>query len=176
MKLQKTTLLILSTLLLFPQWATADDDEWEHRSYKIKGPGSLLYRKECGSCHIAYPPRFLGKSSWKRMMKTLEDHFGENAELEAKEQQQITQYLVENSSNSRWYKFWNKQGEARAPLRITETRAFRHEHDEIPRSFVLKNEKILSLSQCDSCHINAAEGNFSEHQIHIPGIGRWEDD
>ena len=169
------TLLILSTLLLPIQPAMADDDEWEHRSYTIKGPGSVRYRNECGSCHIAYPPRFLSKASWQQVMDTLEDHFGENAELEAKEQQQITRYLTQHGATSRWYQFWKKQGLSTPPLRITETRAFRHEHDEIPRSLIQSSDQIRSLSQCDACHINAAKGNFNEHQINIPGIGYWED-
>ena len=27
------------------------------------------YQEECGSCHIAYPPRFLGPSAWHRVMQ-----------------------------------------------------------------------------------------------------------
>ncbi len=153
-----------------------DDDEWEHRSYNVKGPGSVKYRTECGSCHLAYPPRFLGEASWKRIMSSLEDHFGENAELDTKEQQQILQYLSDNSSRSRWYKIWKKSNSKNIPIRITKTRSFRHEHDEIPRRFVANNPKISSFSQCESCHIGAAKGDFNEHRVHIPGMGRWEDD
>lgn len=176
MKLLKITLLTLSTLLATPQWAVADDDEWEHRTYQIKGPGSLLYRNECGSCHIAYPPRFLSSTSWQQVMSGLDNHFEENAELGAVEQQKITQFLTEHAGTSRWYNFWNKLKGEGAPLRITETSAFRHEHDEVPESLIRNNDQILSMSQCDACHINAAKGNFSEYQIQIPGLGRWEDD
>jgi hypothetical protein len=152
----------------------ADSDEWEGRSYPLKGPGSVHYRQECGSCHIAYPPRFLGKASWKRVMENLDQHFGESAELEPKEQQQILQYLTQHSGTSRWYQLWKRSGEQRAPLRITETRAFRHEHDEIPLR--LLGDKLRSLSQCEQCHIQADRGRFSEHQIRMPGGGRWYDE
>ncbi len=175
MKLLPTILWMLSLLLTSP-WAAADNDEWEHRSYRLTGPDATLYRTECGSCHVAYPPRFLTTDSWQQIMGTLENHFGESAELEPTEQQQITRFLNDHAGSSRWYDFWSKQDDAGALPRITETRAFRHEHHEIPRRFIRNSGRIRSLSQCDACHTQAAEGRYSEHQIRIPGIGHWEDD
>lgn len=154
----------------------ADDDEWEHRSYPIKGPGSVQYRTECGSCHIAYPPRFLGKSSWQRLMSELDNHFGESAELERAERDAISLYLSKYGSSSRWYQFWKNNDKKSVPTRITETPAFRHEHDEIPFRLIENNTQIQSLSQCGSCHLNADKGSFNEHQIRIPGVGYWDDD
>ena len=46
-------------------------------------PGeSKLYGQECGSCHFPYQPGLLPAVSWERIMGGLEDHFGENAELD----------------------------------------------------------------------------------------------
>ncbi len=169
------TTITLTIPLIAPFTAWGDDDEWEHRrSYPQPSPLLEQYREECGSCHMAYPPRFLGEASWQRIMHSLQDHFGENAELEPQEQQALLRFLSENSGPSRWYRFWKKSDEV--PIRITQTRAFRHEHDEIPRHLIRKNPKIESLSQCERCHTRATEGSFSEYQIRIPGFGRWEDD
>ncbi len=167
--------LIIITLLSPTQWAIADDDEWEHHNNSLKGPTALLYRNECGSCHIAYPPRFLSTSAWQKIMGGLEDHFGENAELDPSGQQKITRFLSDHAGRSRWYRFWEQKSDEEMP-RITKTRPFLHEHHEIPSRFIRNNDQIRSLSQCDACHINAATGSFNEHQIRIPGIGRWEDD
>ena len=156
--------------------AVGDNDDWERGSYTLKGPGAVYYRKECGSCHIAYPARFLQEASWKRMLSNLEDHFGENAELDPSDQHRILDYLSKHSAPSRWYKFWNNNSENSVPLRITQTRAFIHEHDELPTQFIAENQRVITLSQCDQCHLEAANGRFSEHQIHIPGMGRWYDD
>ncbi|MBT3197745.1 MAG: hypothetical protein HN842_12320 [Gammaproteobacteria bacterium] len=161
-------LLFLSTSVL------GDDEREHHRSYPQQGAALEQYKQECGSCHLAYPPRFLGKASWNQIMLSLGNHFGESAELEPNEQQEILHFLTQNSSSRRWYPFWKKKGEE-APIRITKTRSFRHEHDEIPRHLVVNNPKIGSLSQCERCHTGASEGSFNEHQVHIPGFGRWDD-
>jgi hypothetical protein len=44
----------------------------------VRNPAML---KECGVCHIAYPPQMLPARSWKKIMAGLADHFGENATL-----------------------------------------------------------------------------------------------
>ena len=48
-------------------------------------------------------------------------------------------------------------------------------HDEIPPRMVKDNPEVGSFSQCNSCHRGAAEGVYNEHQVSIPGYGRWED-
>ncbi len=168
--------LLLALALFLPTIdALADGDEWEYR--RMMPPPSAeqqQYREACGGCHIAYPPRFLRAGSWKRLMAGLGDHFGERADLEVDEREEILQFLTSYSSTSRWYEFWN-QDDSKAPLRITETRYFRHEHDDIPRRMIVNNPDIGSISQCDRCHRNAADGSFSEHQIRIPGVRFWDD-
>ena len=46
------------------------------------GPNtSPTYVKECGSCHFPYQPAFLPARSWQKIMGSLKEHFGENAEV-----------------------------------------------------------------------------------------------
>jgi hypothetical protein len=49
------------------------------------------------------------------------------------------------------------------------------EHDDITSKMVIGNEQVRSFSQCDACHTRAKQGSFREHEIHIPGYGRWDD-
>ena len=39
-------------------------------------PANVLpaYKSECASCHMAYPPAMLSKSSWQRIMGSLDKH------------------------------------------------------------------------------------------------------
>jgi len=162
--------------------AFADDDEYEHGEYgehreHERGSHSHgiivsnpLYKSECGSCHLAYQPGFLPASSWKRMMATLDDHFGENAELSAEQATELTKYLTDNASDAD-----SHRPVADAPLRITEQRHFRREHDEVPVRLVKDNPKVRSFANCAACHVGADNGDFSEHRINIPGYGRWDD-
>jgi len=161
-----------------------DDDDDEHGYYR-RAPAyaapvraeSRLYVEECGSCHLAYPPQLLPPASWSRIMNGLEDHFGENAELDPESHQQIGQYLQLLSTPRRgeYRQILRNMDPRRAPLRITEMAYFKRKHREIPRRFISGNDKVRSLSQCDACHQDAARGYFDEDRVIIPGVGRWDD-
>lgn len=77
--------------------AWGDDDEHEGGAgFGKKGSRykeDSVYIKECGSCHLAYPPNLLPKESWQLIMAGLEDHFGENAALDAPMAAHIASYL-----------------------------------------------------------------------------------
>ena len=109
----------------------------------------------------------------------LEDHFGDNAELGAQENEKILSYLVANSADKTSYrrskKIMRSVSLSNPPLRITEISYFKREHDEIPQRLIKDNEKVASLSHCDACHQKAETGSFSERHIRIPGYGKWDD-
>ncbi len=139
-----------------------------------------LYSEECGSCHFAYPPALLPAASWKKVMASLDDHFGENAELPGDEREALTRYLVEhaaeNARNEISRKFLRSLRKGEEPVRISRIPYFVKEHDEIPQRMVKENPEVGSFSRCDACHTDAAEGRFDEHAVRIPRFGRWEDD
>ena len=137
------------------------------------------YKEECGSCHFAYQPGLLPARSWEKMMGELDNHFDENAELDKDTQNELTLYLIGNSADHADYKrsnrIMNSLGKNDAPLRITVTPYFIRKHDEIPKNILQNNPKISSFSQCAACHVNAEKGSYEEDEIHIPGVGKWED-
>jgi len=137
-------------------------------------PMNQAYAEECGSCHMAYPAMLLPQQSWRKIMAGLEDHFGENAVLDATTRHEIEGYLVRESARLTYRKMFRNLGDA-APLRITELPYFVHKHDEIPARFVAGNERVKSLSQCNACHRDAERGRFDEDDVVIPGVGRWDD-
>ncbi|RDE19384.1 hypothetical protein DV711_10830 [Motiliproteus coralliicola] len=156
------------------------DHEYEEYGYRQpQSQPSPLYDEECGSCHLAYPGYLLPTDSWINLMNNLEDHFGENAELDSQDQQAIKQYLATNAADSRRYAKLRDAAtidDSRAPLmRITELPFFIEEHDEVPQYMVEGNDQVGSFSQCDTCHADADRGRFDEDQIRIPGYGRWDD-
>jgi len=156
-----------------------DMEEYKHRSTGVATVTDTIYREECGSCHMAYSPALLPASSWIKMMSGLENHFGDNAELDAETERSITDLLSANSADRSDYRRARKFNRAiqvsDAPLRISETPYFRHEHDEIPGRMVTGNPKVKSFSHCNACHSRAEQGSFNEHDIRIPGYGRWDD-
>jgi mono/diheme cytochrome c family protein len=158
---------------LFSRWSKPDAG-MKHTQY------SELYRDECGSCHFPFQPVFLPADAWQTMMLNLGDHFGENAELSQQDHANLLSYLISNSADRVNREIPNKVmwslRYTPSPERITETAFFRHEHDEIPSSVMNKqNGDKLSFSNCDSCHKRAMQGSYDEHEIDIPGVGRWDD-
>ena len=84
-------------------------------------------------------------------MASLDDHFGENAELDSETNTSIRNYLVANAADQSSYK--RSQGINRSlsddetPLRITETRYFQRKHHEIPLRYVKDNPEVGSFSR-----------------------------
>jgi len=101
---------------------------------------------ECGACHMPYPPRFLPKSSWKRIMANLENHFGGDASLDPETRDHIAA-------------FYARYGAERGDdvLRITETWWWRRAHRyEIPTSVWTR---VGSPANCLACHRASGRGN-----------------
>lgn len=132
--------------------ALADDD-----SFSATDP---VWKAECGGCHLAFPPELLPASSWRTMMGGLDKHFGTDASLDPATAAKITAFLEKNAS---------RKGKlaSEKTLRITETRWFVHEHDEVPAR-VWKSEKVKGASNCVACHVNAERGDYSEHSVRVP--------
>jgi hypothetical protein len=128
----------------------------DHR-YPVPNP---TVKAECGSCHIAYPPQLLPAQSWRALMSGLDKHFGADASLDPQTTATIAAFLEQNAGRKRSLS-------ASSTLRISETRWFVHEHDEVPAS-VWKSPKVKGPSNCTACHSNAEQGNFSERSVRIP--------
>ena len=164
-----TLIAVALVAMVVAMSAAHADDDGDDGEYGWKQPGksampaqtNAKFQQECTGCHIAYPPRFLPAESWRKMMSGLDKHFGSDASLDARDNKEITDFLVANAS---------ERGDADgAPLKISETRWFKREHDaeEISPS-VWKNPKVKSPSNCGACHTQAEQGDFSERNIRMP--------
>jgi len=174
-----------SVLALGWQASQGDDDDGEGLS-RLWRPSSgvapvdnPLYAAECSGCHMAYPPGLLPARSWNKLMAGLDEHFGDNAELDPVVHRKISDYLVASSADSSDYRRSRRIMRGlpadQSPVRISDLPYIRHEHDELPARVVRDNPEVRSLSNCDACHQGAQKGSFSEHDIRIPGYGRWDD-
>lgn len=119
------------------------------------------YEAECASCHMAYPPALLSQQSWKYIMSGLSKHFGTDASVDPKTQTELTNWLVKNATTRQKY------SETAPENRISKTSWFIRKHDEV-NADVWKRAGIKSPANCGACHIDAANGVFSEKNIKIP--------
>lgn len=187
----KTTLILTVLIVLsvvFGAQLAASDQQHEsdaesgwmpQRTAEVAGAANEKYRKECGSCHLAYPAGLLPARSWQKLMGGLNDHFGDNAELTPELTRELTDYLLANSADASGYRRSEQINRSikadEIPLRITDTAFFRREHHELPARLVKDNAQVKSFSNCNACHQRAEQGSFSEREIRIPGYGRWDD-
>lgn len=131
-------------------------------SGQVSIPPDPIYVQECGSCHVPYPARRLSAESWRAVLNGLDRHFGSDASLDPATLKPIAAYL---EAQARRRATLGENGQSL--LRITETRWFRHEHDEIPeRTWQLPT--VQSPAHCEACHTAAERGNYSEHALHLP--------
>jgi cytochrome c553 len=132
-------LVLLLGATLLAREASAED--------RLALPQNDRWKTECGSCHLAYPPQLLPAESWRRLMSGLDRHFGTDASLEPGLRADIGSFLERYSASGK------RARGAGDSLRITETAWFRREHREVTPK---------NAASCESCHTNAAQGDFHE--------------
>src|SRR5688500_19273345 len=76
-----SVMFVLSSLAFFSSAVAAELDE-------------QAWREECSACHIAYSARFLPAASWQEIMRTLDEHFGADASVDAATAEKISRSLT----------------------------------------------------------------------------------
>ena len=174
---------LLLTLILILD-ALADDDHYKKR-YRYRGGSAKVddgnnghlkpvanqtYKETCGECHFAYQPELLPSASWQKILNQLDDHFGEEIEVDPDTIKTISDYLktngAENASAKRSKKIMRSLGD-RVPMRISDVPYIREKHHELDPA-VFKRESVGSLANCTACHINAEKGIYDDDDVKIP--------
>lgn len=119
------------------------------------------YQAECASCHIAYPPGMLPAASWKRVMGSLDKHYGTDASLDAASARDIGHWLQTHAGT------YKRVREEPPQDRITTSAWFVRKHDELDAT-IWKQPAVKSAANCSACHIRADKGSFSEREITFP--------
>lgn len=157
----KTVRLLLLAAALAPFAARAD-------RLPVPADAPPAFKAECGSCHLAYPPGLLTAPDWRRVMASLEQHYGDNAGLDDKTRRAIEDFLVRHAASDGRY------AGAGDPPRLTSTSRFQRKHREIADR-VWRDPRVRSAANCAACHSRAEAGSFSEREILVPGLGRWKE-
>ncbi len=114
------------------------------------------YAKECGACHLAYPPSMLPAPAWRGILGGLDRHFGQNAELDDATRARLEGWLASQAG----------PGSAAEP-RLTRTGWFQRKHREVP-SGAAARPAVGSMANCAACHPGATGWDFDEHRVRIP--------
>lgn len=133
------------------------------------GPVLAEWKAECGDCHTPHHPSLLPAASWEKIMATLDDHFGEDASLDAGAMENIRDWLVANAAGHYDTRAANsfRQPDAAEPLRITATARWKRIHDDVPAE-TFKRKDVGGQVNCAACHGDAESGLFAPQKINIP--------
>lgn len=118
------------------------------------------YQAECGSCHTAYPARFLKPAEWAVVLATLDGHYGSDATLEPAALEAVSRHLGVSARTA--------DPVSTTPLpRITRSRWFLDEHDEVAAA-TFESPAVRSAANCSACHAGADRGDFDDDSVRIP--------
>lgn len=117
-----------------------------------------VYRQECGSCHVAFPPGMLAADHWRTLMAGLSRHFGENAEVAEPARREIEDFLVGSAGGTRRFASRSE------PPRLTTTTWFRRTHGATRPLFT--DKRVGSAANCLACHPGAETGRYD-------GLAPW---
>jgi hypothetical protein len=156
-----------------------DDDNDDDRKYSkhyskryLNPVNNPTYQEECGACHFAYQPELLPSGSWEKILARLDDHFGEEIDLDPESKMIIAEYLKANgaeySAAKRAVKIMRSL-RGQTPMRITDVPYIQHKHedDDIPAD-AFQRESVGSMSNCIACHTTAEKGIYEDDHVVIP--------
>ena len=118
------------------------------------------YQAECGSCHTAYPARFLKPAEWAVVLAALDDHYGSDATLEPAALDAVARQLGVSARSA------DPPTTTTLP-RITRSHWFLDEHDEVAAA-TFESPAVRSAANCSACHTGADRGDFDDDSVRIP--------
>ena len=170
-KLLWWTIPLIATLFSISSYAVrypGDRSNYDNMSAAVHETDAT-YIEECGACHLAYAPGLLPEKSWNKLLSGLEDHFGENAELDSDTLVYLQDYLnrnaLEHEKSDKINKL-NKKMPADPPVRITELPQFLIEHEPAVRQMELESVEVGFFSPCEDCHKQGASGIFDKELLY----------
>lgn len=129
--LGRKILLIFAVALFFGAGHMAEAADTSTESDKA------VALEECGACHFFYPREMLPAFSWKKIVDSLDNHFGEDASLDGESQARILTYLAAGRS-------------LEIPMQITKTGWFKQRHGGGFEK--MAGNSNIKLSNCGKCH------------------------
>ena len=137
---------------------------------------SKPYEQACASCHMLYAPNMLPARSWRKLMSSLNNHFGDNAEVTTAVNTEVTAYLMRNAAENDKRRYAKSMlgllKDDETPNSISDTQYFKLMHDAVKPRMISGNPDVRSFARCEACHSQAQQGKFNRIEAIIPNYFR----
>jgi hypothetical protein len=160
----------IAAIVPFSAWAGHPEDHERHEHHErhrgtpaVPTPPEAV-TKECGSCHMVFPPEMLPARSWTAVMDGLANHFGENATIDDAQKKAIADWLIANAGDAPGANSHYLRGltQSETPLRISETPYWIREHRKEVSETDFAKPNVQSKANCVACHKDAARGVWED--------------
>ena len=160
-------LLVLAFFLIMWNGLSAmQDSRWRPITYLD------AYLNNCGDCHHAHHPSLRTADMWERIVRGLEDHYGEDATVGRRTAEEILAFLKANDATRFDTEAAVRLGRVETPdLRISSVPWWKKRHEGIPQQ-VFASPAVGSPANCNACHRDAQTGRFDDARIRIPEEAR----
>ncbi len=149
----------------FALWATFAAEAAGPLRGDVGRNSNATYEKECGGCHFPYQPGWLPDRSWRKLMDTLTQHFGDNAQLKAADREAVIAYLLagsaERGQSVRSREIMAAIAPGETPISITKVLYVGGIHGGFLDPAFKGKPEAKTLAQCPLCHQKADRGWFS---------------
>lgn len=126
------------------------------------------WSRECGDCHLAFPPSLLPAATWTAMLAPDADHFGESLGLDPELAGRLTAFAVAEAADRGATEHAVRiAAEAPTGARITRTDTWIEAHASVDESRFDRPE-VGSRLRCDACHPDASDGTFDARAVGFP--------
>jgi hypothetical protein len=119
--------------------------------------------KECGDCHMVFPPQTLPQATWTTIIGDLSNHFGEDASLDAATTASILNFHVNNASDVSQVRAATKWRMNTQPTRIITASRFIAKHRGCEAAFA--HESVKSPANCIACHADMQKTGSTKENI-----------
>jgi cytochrome b561 len=131
---------------------------------RVGPPVAEVWARECGDCHLAYPPSLLPGAAWERLLAEDADHFGESLALPPDVAAELRAVAAAGAAERAQNEFAARvAGEDVADGQITRTRAWADAHAEVPAGS-FGPDGSGSPGRCGACHPGAESGGFDARE------------
>jgi len=130
-----------------------------------------MYLKECGTCHMVFPPQLLPARSWRGVMDSLDAHFGDSAQLDAPTERAISDYLAKNAAdganNAESIAIMASIDGGATPDRISKVPYIEGLHAAVLDPRWNGTPRPKTLAECPVRHYRAGLGDFFERRCKV---------